>query len=157
MSERKPINAKSVAEYKSKPFYPEPFASRVAGRTKRKLGDEFGLANFGVNHTTMSPGTVSALKHHHAKQDEFIYILSGTPTLIYGDNEYLMQPGECMGFKAGSGIGHQLRNDSDQPVVYLEMGDRSANEQVVYPDDDLAFSVSEDGSYAITHKDGTPY
>lgn len=33
--------------------YPEPFASRVAGREKRPLGDLFGLANFGVNITRL--------------------------------------------------------------------------------------------------------
>jgi len=27
--------------------YPEPFASRMAGRLKRPLGDLFGLTNFG--------------------------------------------------------------------------------------------------------------
>ena len=31
-------------------LYPAPFAARVAGRTKRKLGTHFGLATFGVNH-----------------------------------------------------------------------------------------------------------
>ena len=36
--------------------YPEPFASRMAGRIKRPLGDLFGLTNFGVNLTTLQPG-----------------------------------------------------------------------------------------------------
>ena len=34
--------------------YPEPFASRMAGRIKRPLGDLFGLTNFGVNLTTLA-------------------------------------------------------------------------------------------------------
>jgi uncharacterized cupin superfamily protein len=54
--------------------YPEPFASRMAGREKRVLGDLFGLANFGVNLTRLAPNASSALRHAHAKQDEFIYI-----------------------------------------------------------------------------------
>jgi uncharacterized cupin superfamily protein len=36
--------------------YPEPFASRMAGREKRPLGDLFGLTNFGVNLTRLMPG-----------------------------------------------------------------------------------------------------
>jgi uncharacterized cupin superfamily protein len=36
--------------------YPEPFASRTAGREKRPLGDVFGLSNFGVNLTRLAPG-----------------------------------------------------------------------------------------------------
>ena len=38
--------------------YPEPFASRMAGRRKHPLGDLFGLANFGVNLTRLAPGAV---------------------------------------------------------------------------------------------------
>ena len=57
--------------------YPEPFASRMKGREKRQLGDVFGLANFGVNLTRLASGAVSALRHAHSKQDEFIYILKG--------------------------------------------------------------------------------
>ena len=40
--------------------YPEPFASRMAGRAKRPLGDLFGLTNFGVNLTRLAPGAQSA-------------------------------------------------------------------------------------------------
>ncbi|QMV16316.1 cupin domain-containing protein [Vibrio spartinae] len=152
-----PIQAKAIPENKSKPFYPEPFASVVKGRTKRKLGDYFGLENFGVNFTTMSPNSTSALKHHHSKQDEFVYIISGTPTLIYGDEEIKMSSGDCVGFKANSGIGHQLINESSQDVVYIEIGDRSRNDKVEYPDDDLAFSQMSDGSWSLTHKDGSSY
>jgi uncharacterized cupin superfamily protein len=62
--------------------YPEPFASRMSGREKRALGDLFGLKNFGVNLTRLSPGSVSSLRHAHTKQDEFVYILQGCPTYI---------------------------------------------------------------------------
>ena len=73
-----------AAEAPPRPFrtnYPEPFASRMAGRDKRPLGDLFGLTNFGVNITRLAPGGCSALRHAHTKQDEFVYILEGRPTL----------------------------------------------------------------------------
>ena len=57
--------------------YPEPFASRMAGRTKRQLGEFFGLSNFGVNLTTLAPRSASSLRHAHATQDDLIYILDG--------------------------------------------------------------------------------
>ena len=137
--------------------YPEPFASQMKGRIKQPLGDLFGLANFGVNLTTVEPGGVSALRHEHSKQDEFIYILSGTAILRLGDNEQVMTAGDCIGFKAGSPLGHQLLNRSAEEVVYLEVGDRTPGDAVTYPEDDLAFNARADGSWAISHKDGTPY
>jgi uncharacterized cupin superfamily protein len=73
--------------------YPEPFASRMVGREKRPLGDVFHLSNFGVNLTRLAPGAVSALRHAHAKQDEFVYVLAGQPLLVTDQGETL-QGGE---------------------------------------------------------------
>lgn len=137
-------------------LYPEPFASQMAGRVKRQLGDLFGLSNFGVNLTRMAPGAVSALRHAHSKQDEFIYILQGHPVLRTDAGETRLAPGMCAGFKAGTGDGHQLINPTSEEVVYLEVGDRSAGDEVSYPDDDLV-AVMADGAWRFTHKDGTPY
>jgi uncharacterized cupin superfamily protein len=136
--------------------YPEPFASRMAGRVKRALGDAFDLANFGVNLTTLEPGAVSALRHSHSRQDEFIYILQGMPVLITDQGETPLEPGMCAGFKAGTTNGHQLANRSSAPVVYLEVGDRTPGDAVYYPDDDLQ-AVRENGAWRFLHKDGQPY
>jgi uncharacterized cupin superfamily protein len=152
-----PIAAGKVAERRRKTIYPEPFASQVEGRTKRPLGDHFGLTNFGINLTELAPGSVSALLHHHSKQDEFIYIVSGSPTLVLDDREYRLRAGDCCGFKAGTGLGHQLVNRTDSIVVYLEVGDRTAGDYAVYPRDNLKFTQIEGGAWILTHKDGTPY
>jgi uncharacterized cupin superfamily protein len=137
--------------------YPEPFASRVAGRSKRALGDAFGLTNFGVNLTRLAPGAVSALRHAHTKQDELIYILEGRPTLITDAGETQLAAGMCAGFRAGTGDAHHLLNRSDEDVVYLEIGDRTAGDGATDPDDDLQAAVVAAGQWRFTHKDGTPY
>jgi len=136
--------------------YPEPFASRMSGREKRSVGDVFGLTNFGVNVTTLSPGAVSSLRHAHTKQDELIYILQGRPTLHTDDGFTQLLPGMCAGFKAGSGNGHRLINQTPDVVVYLEIGDRASGDEGTYPDDDLRASLRE-GQWVFAHKDGTPY
>ena len=136
--------------------YPEPFASRVAGREKRPLGELFGLSNFGVNLTRLAPNAVSALRHSHTKQDEFIYILQGSPVLQTDEGLTRLSPGMCAGFKAGTGNGHCLINDSAEEVVYLEVGDRTPADEASYPDEDLKASLVE-GQWCFVHKDGTPY
>ncbi|MDD5037221.1 MAG: cupin domain-containing protein [Methylococcaceae bacterium] len=137
--------------------YPEPFASRMAGREKRQLGDLFGLSNFGVNLTRLASGGGSALRHAHTKQDEFIYVLEGHPTLITDEGETSLAPGLCAGFKAGTGNAHQLVNRTDKDVLYLEIGDRTAGDSATYPDDDLRAVLGGDGKWLFLHKDGTPY
>ncbi|TXH25067.1 MAG: cupin domain-containing protein, partial [Elusimicrobia bacterium] len=133
-----------------------PFASKMQGRTKRPLGDLFGLTNFGVNLTTIVPGGVSALRHTHSKQDEFVYIISGTATLVTNNGRSLLTAGSCAGFKAGNGNAHHILNESSEDLVYLEIGDRSAGDQVAYPDDDIAATLVN-GQWHFAHKDGTPY
>jgi uncharacterized cupin superfamily protein len=147
-----------AAEAPPRPFrtnYPEPFASRMAARDKRPLGDLFGLTNFDVNLTRLNPGGSSALRHAHTKQDEFVYILEGRPTLVTDAGRTTLEPGMCVGFKA-AGDAHCLVNETDRDVVYLEIGDRTAGDAVDYPDDDIAV-VTIDGQRRAAHKDGTPY
>jgi len=152
-----PISALAVVAHARKTIYPLPYATQVEGRIKRRLGDHFGLKNFGVNLTHLAPGTVSALMHSHSLQDEFVYILEGECIARLGDSEYRLGPGDCFGFPAGTGLAHQLVNRSDATVSYLEVGDRTPNESVEYPHDDLAFATAPDGTRVLVHKDGRPY
>ena len=138
-------------------IYPELYASMMRGREKRPLGDLFGLTNFGVNLTRLAPGAVSALRHAHATQDEFIYIIEGSPTLVTNAGETQLSPGMCAGFKAGTGNAHQLINKSDFEVLYLEVGDRSPGDSAFYPDDDIQASLGSEGKWIFQHKDGSSY
>ncbi len=145
------------APLRAKPSnYPAAFLARVQAREKRPLGDLFGLTNFGVNLTRLKPGAESALRHAHARQDEFVYVLEGRPTLVTDAGRTPLAAGSCAGFKAGSGDAHQLVNETDADVVYLEIGDRTPGDSAVYPDDDLSV-VMVDGKWRFSHKDGTPY
>jgi uncharacterized cupin superfamily protein len=156
--QKKPLAVDAhTAPLRTKPSnYPEPFFSRMAKRAKRPLGDLFGLKNFGVNLTTLAPGGESALLHRHSKQDEFIYIVSGEPTLVSENGEVTLRPGMCAGFVA-KGAAHQLVNRTDRDVVYLEMGDRTAGDEGYYPKDDIQAVMDGVGKWSFTHKDGTPY
>src|SRR5262245_26366148 len=149
------IEAASAPSRTRQSSYPEPFFSRMLKRDKRPLGDLFGLKNFGVNLTRLAPGGESALLHRHSKQDEFIYIVEGEPTLVTDRGEVPLRPGMCAGFPAG-GLAHQLVNRTDRDVVYLEMGDRTPGDEGSYPADDLQ-AVGGHGKWQFTHKDGTPY
>ena len=150
------IQALAIPPRRKPTDYPAPFASRVAGREKRQLGNFFQLANFGINLTRLSPAACSALRHAHSKQDEFIYILEGQPTLITDAGKTLLAPGMCAGFKAGTGDAHQLINETTNDVLYLEVGDRTPGDEASYPNDDIQASL-RDGKWAFSHKDGSSY
>jgi uncharacterized cupin superfamily protein len=152
-----PLAALTVPVSERKSVYPGPLAARVAGRVRRRLGDHFGLTNFGINLTALAPGAISALLHHHSTQDEFVYIVAGTPMLVLAEREFQLRPGDCCGFRAGADLGHQLANRSAGTVLYLEVGDRSAGDRAYFPNDDLCLLPADGGAWIVTHKDGTPY
>jgi len=110
------VDARAVPPRALQSTYPEPYFSRMAGREKRALGDLFGLKVFGVNLTRLKPGGESALLHRHTRQDEFIFIVEGEPTLITEAGSMALKRGMCAGFPAG-GAAHQLVNRSGGDVL----------------------------------------
>ncbi|MEG4225266.1 cupin domain-containing protein [Microcoleus sp. N9_B2] len=136
--------------------YPLQFQSAVAGRVKKRLGDAAGLQNFGVNLVRLAPGSCSALRHWHSRQDELVYVLEGEITLISNAGEEVLQPGMAAGFRAGDADGHRLVNRTNAVVVYLEVGDRTPGDSANYPDDNLIAKASDNG-WIFTHKNGEIY
>ncbi len=138
--------------------YPEPFRGQVGERRKRALGDALGLRNFGVNLVRLAPGAMSSMRHWHARQDEFVYVLEGELALVTDAGAQTLKAGMAAGFPAGAEDGHHLVNRSDKDALYLEVGDRVPGDACVYPDIDLALPHRPDtGPHVFTHKDGTPY
>ncbi len=136
--------------------YPPPFAAAVAAREKRALGDALGLSNFGVNLVRLAPGVLSSQRHWHSRQDEFVYLVEGELVLVTDAGEQTLSAGMAAGFPAGSGDGHHLINRSDEDALYLEVGDRSAGDDVDYPDIDM-LRRRVDGGPRFVRRDGTPY
>jgi uncharacterized cupin superfamily protein len=136
--------------------YPPAFKEFVEARVKRRLGDVFGLSQFGVNLVTLPPGCWSSQRHWHAREDEFIYVLAGELVLVTDAGKIPMRPGDCTGFPAGTANGHQLINRSDTEAVYLEAGTRSPDEDVDYPDIDLV-ARKRGSKVAYLNRKGEPY
>ena len=137
--------------------YPEPYRAANLKRYNRRLGNHVGLRNFGVNLTRLPPGDMSALRHTHSREDEFIYIVEGEAVLVTNAGETALRPGMCAGFKAGLGDAHHLLNRTAHDVVYLEIGDRDPGDTVIYPDDDIGRALAPDGTRHFVHRDGRPY
>ena len=137
-------------------IYPEPYASQMAGRSSRRLGDAGGLTQFGVNEVILEPGALSSLRHWHHREDEFVMVTQGECVLVQDEGEYVMRPGDCAAFPAGDPNGHHFINRSKAEARFLVIGSRMNPEKATYSDVDLEVEL-KDGKATFTHKDGTPY
>jgi uncharacterized cupin superfamily protein len=150
--------AATEIEEKGGTAYPPPFRAAVAGRFSRRLGDAFGLTQFGVNLVRLAPGAASALRHAHSAEDEFVLVMEGRPTLITDAGSEALAPGMAVGFPAGTGDAHHLVNDTGEDVLFLVVGTKATGHDVVtYPDDDLRAVPGEGAMRRFTHADGTPW
>ena len=125
----------------------------VAGRSRKRLGDEVGLTQFGVNLTKLPPGAFSSLRHWHENQDEFVFLIEGELTLIEDEGETVLRPGDAAGFKAGVANGHHLVNRSASDAIYLEIGTRTPHECAHFSGVDLVVVADEAGVH-YSRKDG---
>lgn len=113
-------------------------AERFSGRHEARLGKAVGMTQLGVNHVTLEPGSMSALRHWHEAEDELVYVLSGELTLVDDHGEHPLRAGCVVGFPAGISNAHHLVNRSGGPATYLAIGSRRPGEETIhYPDDGI--------------------
>ena len=79
----------------------------------------------------------------------------------FGVNLTELSPGAVSALRhwhsAGASDAHRLENRTEATVRYLEVGNRSAGENVCYPDNDMVMVKSPDGTRNFTTLDGAPF
>jgi len=149
------IRAGSVPQVYCANNYPAQF-SALGDAYDIALSDAGGLTQFGAFLEILHPGGQSSLRHWHEAEDEFLYVLDGTVTLLENDGPRQIGPGTCVCWPAGVPNAHCLRNDGTEPATLFIIGTRFAEDACHYPDIDLHYS-RRNGLRSFSRKDGTPY
>jgi len=136
--------------------YPSPFDRPCRERSDRSLGDAFGLGDFGVHLLTLAPGVWSSQRHWHSREEELVYVLEGTPTLVTDAGARILEPGDVAGFPAGTENGHHFVNEAEGPVRLLVVGSRNASDDAFYSDIDMQILGRGCGG-VYSKKNGEPY
>jgi uncharacterized cupin superfamily protein len=138
--------------------YPAPFDVPCRARHREALSDAGGLNQFGFHRITLEPGAWSSQRHWHSAEDELVYILVGHPTLIDGDGETELSPGDVTTHKAGVPNGHHMVNRTEGDVVFLVVGARRPEEDTGhYPDIDLHLPANGTADRVYERKNGERY
>jgi uncharacterized cupin superfamily protein len=118
------IEAKTVSH--SHPWNPN---SQMRGV---QLSRQVGLERAGISLARIPPGKESFVYHSHAREEEWVYILSGNGTAEIDGGEYEVGPGDFMGFATPS-VAHHLRNTGSEDLVYLMGGEHRDAEVADFP------------------------
>ena len=110
-----------------------PGSKENHGRTA-KFSAHFGLGRLGVGHDRLRPGERSSWPHAEEEEDEFVFVVEGTPDLWIDGYSRRLSPGDGVGFKSGTGIAHTFINNTEQDVRLLVAGEPSrVRGRVNYP------------------------
>jgi uncharacterized cupin superfamily protein len=90
-----------------------------------------GMTHIGVRHQVLPPGRRTSLPHAESEEEEFVYVIDGTPDLWLDGNLHRLAPGHGVGFPAGTGVAHSFLNNTNEPVMLLIVGDFPKPENLV--------------------------
>ncbi len=116
-----------------------PEAGHYPGDTERMafgapLARAFGLARLGIHHIRLLPGRRSSYPHAESAEEEFAYVLEGTPDVWIDGHLHRLAPGDAVGFPAGTGICHSFLNNTSEEVRLLVVGEPTKDEnRIRYP------------------------
>lgn len=108
------------------------FLNKNAVRINKSLGDAVGLTQVGVHMIYVEPGKDTTEYHKHFYEEECVYVLAGTASLIIDDKTYRFAAGDFAGFPCNTAA-HTIRNDGDVTLVCLVMGQRLLQDISDYP------------------------
>lgn len=84
----------------------------------------------------LDPGQYSSLYHSHRNAEELFMIVSGSATLRTPEGLQTVVAGDLIFFEAGETGAHQMRNDTQEPCVFLDIRTFDNLDVVDYPDSD---------------------
>ena len=90
--------------------------------TLRGIGRAAGLVRTGVTYAVLPPSRESFIYHSHKREEEWVFIISGSGTAIIDGDEFPVSAGDFMGFPTPS-VAHTLINSSEDDLIYLMGGE----------------------------------
>ncbi len=92
------------------------------------LAKRLGLTRLGIHHERLPPGRRTSYPHAESAEEEFIYVLEGTPDAWIDGTLHRLAPRDAVAFPAGTGICHTFLNNTQTEVRLLVIGEASKPE-----------------------------
>ena len=122
-------------------------------RNSTRVGTQLGAARTGLSVYQLPPGQAVSPYHYEEPEEEWLLVVSGTPTLRHPGGEDQLEPWDLVFFPAGPAGAHLVRNNSESTArvaMFSSMG--AAVGAVVYPDSDMIWAWTADDAVDIVVK-----
>lgn len=96
------------------------------------LARVLGLKHIGIHHERLPPGRRTSYPHAESDEEEFIYVLEGNPDAWINGYLSRLEPGDSVGFPAGTGICHTFINNTASEVRLLVIGEANKKQNRIY-------------------------
>ncbi|RFU48585.1 cupin domain-containing protein [Paraburkholderia sp. DHOC27] len=98
------------------------------------LASKLGLQRIGIHHMRLPPGRRTSYPHAESAEEEFVFVIEGTPDVWIDGHLHRLAPGDSVAFPAGTGICHTFINNTDQEVRMMVIGETpKAENRIRYP------------------------
>lgn len=100
-----------------------------------RITDKVGLKALGIWFENLPPGRRSAFPHAHTHEEEFVFILKGSPTVWLDGYTKELSPDYFAAFPSNTGVAHTLINNTNEDVMYICIGETQdfPDEKICYP------------------------
>ena len=127
-----------------RPQLPEGFR-----RHSTRVGADLGASRTGLSVYELPPGQAISPYHYEDPEEEWLLVVSGTPTLRHPGGEHQLEPWDIIFFPAGPKGAHLVRNTSESPARVAMFSSMSPAGAVVYPDSDHVWMWTDDDAVDI--------
>jgi uncharacterized cupin superfamily protein len=128
-------NLKSWIELENPGPRKHPHTGEEMGFTA-EFGRTFGFGRIGFRHHRLMPGQRASMPHAEGDEEEFVFILEGTPDLWADGYLVRLKIGDAVGWPNGTGHAHTILNNTNKPVRMIVIGEASRYaSRIVFPVD----------------------
>jgi uncharacterized cupin superfamily protein len=144
------VNVAAIA-CEPRPQLPDGFQ-----RSSTRPGAALGAARTGLSVYELPPGQAVSPYHYEEPDEEWLLVISGTPTLRHPGGEEELHPWDTVFFPPGPAGAHQVRNNSESTArVALFSSSGAAVGAVIYPDSDTIWMWTADDAVDIVVERGS--
>jgi len=124
-----------------------------------RFGPKVGGSRMGTTLYELPQGQAICPYHYEYPEEEWLLVVSGTPSVRHPDGEDVLEPGDIVCFPPGPDGAHQVLNRAEEPARVMMVSTKTEPAVCVYPDSNkiATFTGNEDDDLMLRKEAAVDY